>query len=194
MSPARMTAGRIRSVTVPGCCTTGCSPRRPTRILRVRRRPRRRRGQLGQPAGAGRARTDAAERLLADEDRHAGDAASLALPTGRSALDLLTDEKASPEVVADRGRYPGAGCQPCPGEPDIGSPSDPRRTRGAGYRVAAGDSLEHPAWAGLDPAPWRTGPSWWEFCRIQARTMLACDFFTVDTVLALRSRSVATYG
>jgi hypothetical protein len=40
--------------------------------------------------------------------------------------------------------------------------------------------------AGLDPAPRRTGPSWREFCRTQARTILACDFFTVDTVLLRR--------
>ena len=40
--------------------------------------------------------------------------------------------------------------------------------------------------AGLDPAPRRTGPTWREFCRAQARTMLACDFFTVDTVLLRR--------
>jgi hypothetical protein len=40
--------------------------------------------------------------------------------------------------------------------------------------------------AGLDPAPRRTGPTWREFCRAQARTMLACDFFHVDTVVLRR--------
>jgi putative transposase len=40
--------------------------------------------------------------------------------------------------------------------------------------------------AGLDPAPRGTGPSWREFCRTQATTMLAGDFFTVDTVLLRR--------
>jgi putative transposase len=39
---------------------------------------------------------------------------------------------------------------------------------------------------GLDPSPDRTGPTWGEFLKAQATTMLACDFFTVDTVL-LRS-------
>jgi transposase InsO family protein len=39
---------------------------------------------------------------------------------------------------------------------------------------------------GLDPSPDRTGPTWGEFLTAQATTMLACDFFTVDTVL-LRS-------
>jgi putative transposase len=36
---------------------------------------------------------------------------------------------------------------------------------------------------GLDPSPNRRGPSWGEFLKAQATTMLACDFFTVDTVL-----------
>jgi len=39
---------------------------------------------------------------------------------------------------------------------------------------------------GLDPSPERTGPTWREFLRTQATTMLACDFFTVDTVLLRR--------
>jgi putative transposase len=39
---------------------------------------------------------------------------------------------------------------------------------------------------GIDPSPGRTGLSWGELLRVQARTMLACDFFTVDTVLLLR--------
>jgi hypothetical protein len=40
--------------------------------------------------------------------------------------------------------------------------------------------------AGLDPALRRTGPSWRQFCRTQAITMLAGDFFTVDAVLLPR--------
>jgi len=39
---------------------------------------------------------------------------------------------------------------------------------------------------GIDPSPDRTGPTWGEFLRAQATTMLACDFFTVDTVLLRR--------
>jgi len=38
----------------------------------------------------------------------------------------------------------------------------------------------------LDPSPDRTGPTWREFLKAQATTMLACDFFTVDTVLLRR--------
>lgn len=36
--------------------------------------------------------------------------------------------------------------------------------------------------AGLEPAPRRDGPSWSEFLRGQADGILACDFFTVETV------------
>jgi putative transposase len=55
-----------------------------------------------------------------------------------------------------------------------------------GYRVAPATVWNVLRRAGLDPAPRRTGPSWTEFCRAQAKTMLACDFFTVDTVLLRR--------
>ena len=39
---------------------------------------------------------------------------------------------------------------------------------------------------GIDPSPKRAGPKWGEFLSAQATTMLACDFFTVDTVLLRR--------
>jgi hypothetical protein len=57
---------------------------------------------------------------------------------------------------------------------------------GLGYRVAAATVWNVLRRAGLDPAPRRTGPSCSEFCRAQAKTMLACDLFTVDTVLLRR--------
>jgi putative transposase len=58
---------------------------------------------------------------------------------------------------------------------------------GLGYRVAPATVWNILRNAGLDPAPRRTGPSWREFCRAQATTMLACYFFTVDTVLLRRT-------
>jgi putative transposase len=36
--------------------------------------------------------------------------------------------------------------------------------------------------AGLGPAPRRAGPSWRDFLRQQAASVLACDFFTVETI------------
>ena len=35
---------------------------------------------------------------------------------------------------------------------------------------------------GLGPAPRRDGPSWSEFLRAQASGIIACDFFTVETI------------
>ncbi len=35
--------------------------------------------------------------------------------------------------------------------------------------------------AGAGPAPRRTGPSWGEFLRAQADSIIACDFFSVET-------------
>jgi putative transposase len=40
--------------------------------------------------------------------------------------------------------------------------------------------------AGLMPAPRRNGPSWREFLRQQATSVLACDFFTVETITLRR--------
>ena len=57
---------------------------------------------------------------------------------------------------------------------------------GLGYVVAPATVWNILNYAGLDPAPRRAGPTWREFCRAQAETMLACDFFTVDTVLLRR--------
>jgi transposase len=40
--------------------------------------------------------------------------------------------------------------------------------------------------AGLEPAPRRNGPSWREFLRQQSASLLACDFFTVETITLRR--------
>jgi hypothetical protein len=36
--------------------------------------------------------------------------------------------------------------------------------------------------AGIDPAPRREEPSWRQFLRVQARGILATDFFCVETL------------
>jgi len=54
--------------------------------------------------------------------------------------------------------------------------------RKLGVRVAASTIRSLLRGSGLGPAPRREGPSWAEFLRAQARGIVACDFFTVETV------------
>jgi putative transposase len=55
-----------------------------------------------------------------------------------------------------------------------------------GLRVSPSTVRRLLAHAGLGPAPTRSGPSWREFLRAQAASIVACDFFTVDTALLRR--------
>ncbi len=55
--------------------------------------------------------------------------------------------------------------------------------RKLGIRVGASTIRRILRRAGLGPAPRRTGPTWSEFLRAQGRRALACNFFTVETVL-----------
>ena len=57
---------------------------------------------------------------------------------------------------------------------------------GLGYRVAPATVWNILHRAGLGPSPRRTGPTWRQFCVAHARTMLACDFVHIDTVLLRR--------
>jgi transposase InsO family protein len=55
-----------------------------------------------------------------------------------------------------------------------------------GLRVSPTTIRRLLARAGVGPAPRRSGPSWREFLRIQAASIIACDFFTVESVLLRR--------
>jgi putative transposase len=57
---------------------------------------------------------------------------------------------------------------------------------GLGHRVAPSTVWRILKRAGLDPAPRRCGPTWREFLTAQATTIMACDFFTIDTVFLRR--------
>lgn len=74
----------------------------------------------------------------------------------------------------------------CPREPVLGLPAHPWRARHHGHRArpleSAGD-LESPPHR---PVLRRSGPSWAAFLRGQAKGLIACDFFSVGTVLLRR--------
>jgi putative transposase len=58
--------------------------------------------------------------------------------------------------------------------------------RKLGYYVSPTSIRRLLAQARLKPAPRRGGPSWREFLRSQAASMVACDFLTVETILLRR--------
>jgi putative transposase len=55
-----------------------------------------------------------------------------------------------------------------------------------GFRVSPTSIRRLLAQAKLEPAPRRSGPSWREFLRAQAASIVACDFFTVESVFLRR--------
>jgi putative transposase len=55
-----------------------------------------------------------------------------------------------------------------------------------GLRVSPTSIRRLLAQARLEPAPRRSGPSWREFLRAQAAGVVACDFFTVETLFLRR--------
>jgi putative transposase len=57
---------------------------------------------------------------------------------------------------------------------------------GLGHKVAASTVWKILRDAGREPTPGRTGPSWSEFIRSQAKAVIATDFLTVDNVLLRR--------
>jgi putative transposase len=57
---------------------------------------------------------------------------------------------------------------------------------GLGVSVAPSTVWEPLRGAGIEPAPRRAGPSWREFLRQQAASVMACDFFTVDSAFLRR--------
>jgi putative transposase len=55
-----------------------------------------------------------------------------------------------------------------------------------GFRVSATSIRRLLAQAKLEPAPRRSGPSWREFLHAQAASIVACDFFTVESLFLRR--------
>jgi len=100
------------------------------------------------------------------------------------------------ELLRRRWTYPGRRC----GRPELDSEirelvlrlarENPRwgyqrivgELAGLGVRVSATTVRKILRQAGLRPGGERSGLSWREFLRAHAQTMIACDFFTVDTL------------
>ena len=55
-----------------------------------------------------------------------------------------------------------------------------------GIRIAASTVRSILQQSGIEPAPRRSSETWREFLRAQASGIVACDFFTIDTVLFRR--------
>ena len=55
-----------------------------------------------------------------------------------------------------------------------------------GFRVSPTTIRRLLARSGLGPAPRKSGPGWREFLRAQAESIVACDFFTVESVFLRR--------
>jgi transposase len=55
-----------------------------------------------------------------------------------------------------------------------------------GYRLGASTVWSILRRAGVDPAPWRSGPTWAQFLTAQAKGILACDFVDIETVTLTR--------
>jgi hypothetical protein len=114
--------------------------------------------------------------------RPARHAASLASRAGSSQVDL-PEALRSPKTPQRDGAAGGSLGQ---GEPDVGLSPDPRELSVLGIDLAPSSVWNILQRHGRDPSPDRIGPTWGAFLKAQAATMLACDFFTVDTVLLRR--------
>jgi putative transposase len=57
---------------------------------------------------------------------------------------------------------------------------------GLGYQIGASTVWKILKAAGIDPSPRRSGPTWAQFLRAQARGILACDLFHLDTITLTR--------
>ena len=102
-------------------------------------------------------------------------------------------------LVARRWTYPSRGPGRPPIDPEVRAlvlrlaRENPRwgyqrivgELSGIGVSISASSVRKILVGAGLGPAGTRSGLSWSQFIRAQAESMIACDFFTVDTV-ALR--------
>jgi len=92
-------------------------------------------------------------------------------------VDAATAQRRPAAGRASRSRVrPALGA----GEPRWGYPRIAGELLKLGVRISPSTVRRLILSAGLKPAPRRAGPSWRDFLRQQAASMIACDFFTED--------------
>jgi putative transposase len=92
----------------------------------------------------------------------------------------------APGRPRDREAGAGAGTGDGQGQPELGIPAHPRRAGRARVQAGPVDGVADPQGRGHRPAPGRSGQTWQKFVETQAKTILAVDFFHVDTVFLRR--------
>jgi len=110
----------------------------------------------------------------------AADAAALAPRPGAMQVDLPQDAPTGPATVRRRGCR--AGAADGQGEPPLGCVRICGELRKLGIRVGATTIRTLLRRHGLGPAPRRSGPTWTQFLKAQAEGIVACDFFTAETI------------
>jgi len=91
--------------------------------------------------------------------------------------------------AADSGSRTPVGVADGGGEPDVGASAHPGRDRDVGLRCKSGDGVADPEQGGRRSGAAAGGQSWSAFLQMQAHRIVACDFFTVDTILLKRYSS-----
>src|SRR5664279_4361662 len=112
-------------------------------------------------------------------DCHAADRLALAPRHPRSSLGRQVPPQ-TPRAPACAPQHHRLGAAPGQGQPQLGLPAHPRRTRRARHRHGAVDGVGDLTKAGIPPAPRRAGPTWAQFLHAQAQAIIATDFFTVN--------------
>jgi hypothetical protein len=132
-----------------------------------------------RPGPAGRGQPRAAPSPLVVLLGEARDVAGLAPPPRRGRMDLPAPRTGT---TAARPRHPAADHPPRHREPSLGYQRIQGEPLHLGVRVSATAIRTTLHRHGLDPAPRRADTTWRAFLRQQATGIVACDFFTVDTI------------